>query len=80
VTVLGSVLVNAEVVARICLDRGELPGEAISPELPSTRRSLRSWQIRHHADATAHERSVRRMKGAVVEMIKTRLALAQPAH
>jgi short-subunit dehydrogenase len=81
VTVLVPVLVNTPVVARIGIDKLELSTEAISPEraVDEALTALLANRVTTlpRADmATAFED----MKGAVVEMIKARLAAAQPAH
>ncbi len=81
VTVLVPVLVNTPVVARIGLDRIGLPVEAISPEqaVDEALSALFANQATTLARADMGE-AFEGMKGAVVELIKTRLAAAQPAH
>ena len=81
VTVLVPVLVNTPVVARIGLDRIGLPAEAITPEeaVDEALTALMAKQATTLARADMGE-AFEGMKGAVVEMIKTRLAAAQPAH
>ena len=80
-TVLVPVLVNTPVVARIGLDKMGLPAEAISPEqaVDEALAALLANRVTTlpRADMAA---AFEGMKGAVVEMIKTRLAAAQPAH
>jgi short-subunit dehydrogenase len=81
VTVLVPVLVDTPVVARIGLDRIGLPAEPISTEqaVDEALTSLLANQVTTitRADMTA---AFEGMKGAVAEMIKVRLAAAQPAH
>jgi|SRR5579859_31790 len=81
VTVLVPVLVNTPVVARIGFDRIGLPAEPISTEqaVDEALTSLLANQVTTitRADMTAAFEGV---KGAVVEMIKARLAAAQPAN
>ena len=81
VTVLVPVLVNTPVVARIGLDRVGLPAEAITPEqaVDDALSALVANQATTLTRADMSE-AFEGMKGAVVEMIKTRLAAAQPAH
>jgi uncharacterized protein len=81
VTVLVPVLVNTPVVARIGLDRIGLPAEAITAEqaVDEALTALVANQVSTLARADMSE-AFEGMKGAVVEMIKTRLAAAQPAH
>jgi short-subunit dehydrogenase len=81
VTVLVPVLVNTPVVARIGLDRIGLPAEAISPE-QAVDEALTALLANQATTLTRADMSeaFEDMKGAVVEMIKTRLAAAQPAH
>jgi len=81
VTVLVPVLVNSPVVARIGLDRIGLPAEAITAEqaVDEALTALVANQVSTLARADMSE-AFEGMKGAVVEMIKTRLAAAQPAH
>ena len=81
VTVLVPVLADTPVVARVGLDKIGLPAEAISPEqaVDEALAALLANRVTtlSRADmATAFED----MKGTVVEMIKARLAAAQPAH
>jgi hypothetical protein len=81
VTVLVPVLVNTPVVARIGLDKIGLPAEAISPE-QAVDEALSALVANQATTLTRADMSeaFEDMKGAVVEMIKTRLAAAQPAH
>ena len=81
VTVLVPVLVNTPVAARIGLDRIGLPAEAITAEqaVDEALTALVANQVSTLARADMSE-AFEGMKGAVVEMIKTRLAAAQPAH
>jgi len=81
VTVLVPVLVNTSVVARIGLDRSGLPGEAISPE-QAVDGALTALFANQATTLTRADMSdaFDGIKGAVVEMIKTRLAASQPAH
>lgn len=81
VTVLVPVLVNTPVVARIGLDKIGLPAEAITPE-EAVDEALTALLANQAATLTREDMSeaFEDMKGAVVEMIKTRLAAAQPAH
>jgi uncharacterized protein len=81
VTVLVPVLVNTPVVARIGLDKVGLPAEAITPE-QAVDEALTAL-VANPASTLARSdmsEAFEGMKGAVVEMIKTRLATAQPAH
>jgi hypothetical protein len=75
------VLVNTPVVASLGLDKIGLSTEAISPEQAvdealTALLANRMTTLPRADMATAFED----MKGAVVEMIKARLAAAQPAH
>jgi uncharacterized protein len=81
VTVLVPVLVNTPVVARIGLDKIGLPAEAITSEqaVDEALTALLANQATTLARADMSQ-AFEDMKGAVVEMIKTRLAAAQPAH
>lgn len=75
------VLVNTPVVARIGLDKIGLPAEAISPE-QAVDEALTAL-LANRASTLARtdmSNAFEGMKGAVVQMIKTRLAAAQPAH
>jgi hypothetical protein len=81
VTVLVPVLVNTPVVARIGLDKMGLPADAISPEQAVDEALAALVEKR----ASTLERAnmsgeFEGMKGAVVGMIKARLAASQPAH
>ena len=81
VTVLVPVLVNTPVVARIGLDRVGLPAKAISPE-QAVDEALTALLANQATTLTRADMSdaFDGIKGAVVEMIKTRLAASQPAH
>jgi short-subunit dehydrogenase len=81
VTVLVPVLVNTPVVARIGLDKIGLSAEAITPEqaVDEALTALVANQATTLARADMSQ-AFEDMKGAVVEMIKTRLAAAQPTH
>jgi hypothetical protein len=81
VTVLVPVLVNTPVVARIGIDKIGLPAEPISPEqaVDGALTSLLENQVTTLTRAHMSE-AFQGMKGAVVEMIKARLAASQPAH
>jgi hypothetical protein len=73
--------VNTPVVARIGLDRIGLPAEPISPEqaVDEALTSLLANRVTTITRAHMSE-AFEGMKGAVVEMIKARLAASQPAH
>jgi short-subunit dehydrogenase len=81
VTVLVPVLVDTPVLARIGLDKLELPGGLISPEqaVDEALTSLLASQATTLPRAHMTE-AFEGMKGAVVEVIKARLAPARPAH
>jgi hypothetical protein len=81
VTVLVPILVNTPVVARIGLDRIGLAAEPVSPEqaVDEALTSLLANRVTTIAGAHMSE-AFEGMKGAVVEMIKARLAASQPAH
>jgi short-subunit dehydrogenase len=81
VTVLVPVLVNTPVVARIGLDKIGLSAEAITPEqaVDEALTALLANQATTLGRADMSE-AFEGMKRAVVEMIKTRLEAAQPAH
>jgi short-subunit dehydrogenase len=81
VTVLIPVLVNTPVVARIGLDKMGLPAHAISPEQAVDEALTALVQKRKSTlDRANMSREFEGMKGAVVSMIKARLAASQPAH
>jgi uncharacterized protein len=81
VTVLVPILVNTPVVARIGLDRIGLPAEPISPEQAVDEAFTSLLENRVTTITRAHmSEAFEGMKGAVVEMIKARLATSQPAH
>jgi short-subunit dehydrogenase len=81
VTVLVPVLVNTPVVARIGIDKIGLSAEAISPEqaVSDALTALAEGRVStlERADMSG---AFEDMKGAVVEMIRARLAASQPAH
>ena len=80
-TVLVPVLVNTPVVARIGIYKIGLSAEAISPEQAASDAltALAEGRVStlERADMS---RAFEPMKGAVVEMIRARLAASQPAH
>jgi short-subunit dehydrogenase len=81
VTVLVPVLGNTPVVARIGIDKIGLSAEAISPEqaVGGALAALAEGRVStlERADMSG---AFEDMKGAVVEMIRARLAASQPAH
>ena len=80
-TVLVPVLVNTPVVARIGLDKLGLPAEPITPE-QAAGQALTALAEGRVSTLSREDMSgaFEPMKGAVVEMIRARLAASQPAH
>jgi short-subunit dehydrogenase len=81
VTVLVPVLVNTPVVARIGIDKIGLSAEAISPEqaVGEALTALAEGRV-STLERAGMSGAFEDMKGAVVEMIRARLAASQPAH